>query len=614
MAFILRLLGRFWRGLDGLRKFLHLLVLLTLFAVLLVALHPASPKMPAKAALWVRPSGVLVEQLSGDPFNQAVNQATGQPNPETRVRDLTDAIRAAAKDSRIKVLVLDTRDLTGGGVTKLAQVAFALDEFRASGKKVLSHGGYVSQTQYYLMAHADEIWLEPTGLVALEGFASYRTYFHDLLDKIGVTVNVFKVGTYKSAVEEYTVSKMSPADREQTEAYVKPLWAAYEAAVTKARHLPDGAITAYINNSVTALHELKGDAALMAEQQHLITGRKNRIEFEAMVSAITGEDESTHRFNAVDTAQYLASNLVGDSDESGPAEAKVAVFSAVGVIKDGEQEPGTVGGDTLAELLHDARFDKSVKAVVLRVDSPGGSVQASERIRQEVEALKTAGKPVVASFGSVAASGGYYISMQADEIYAEPTTITGSIGVFAIVPTFEHVLDKVGITTDGVATSAIADAMNLSRPLSAQTKELTQSGVEFIYNDFIQHVAQGRHKTPEQIDAIAQGRVWLATDALDRGLVDHLGTLKEAIAAAGKRAGLAPGKYGISYREKHLGWQESLLRSLRASARVGMANLGLAQSSHPALDHVVGRLDQASRQLANFKDPRGLYLYCNCAP
>ena len=612
MAMVLRFLGRLWAALDVVRKFLHLILMLALFAIVWAAFHPASPVLPRHAALLVRPEGRLVEQLSGDAVDRAIGEANGRSSPETLVKDLTDTIRAAGKDPRIGAIVLDASELSGGGLSKLEAVATALREFRATGKKVLAHGAYVTQEQYYLLASADEVWLEPAGAVVIDGYAAYRHYFRDVLDKLGVTVNVFKVGTYKSFVEQYTQAAMSAADREQTDGYLRPLWASYEAAIVKARGLGDGALTAYVGKAVEGLRAAKGDAALFAEQQGLVNGRKTRIEFEARVAELVGIDPDTHGFNAVDVAQYQAVARTHLSDDEGPTGTRVAVLPAVGEIRDGEQPPGTIGGESLARLLHDVRYDKSVRAVVLRIDSPGGSVQASEQIRQEVEALKQAGKPVVSSFASVAASGGYYIAMESDEIYAEPTTITGSIGVFAILPTFERAMGKIGVGSDGVGTSPLAGATDLTRPLTPEVRDVLQQSVEFTYGQFIGRVAKARGKTPEEIDAIAQGRVWIAADALSRGLIDHVGGLKDAIRAAAARAGLKEGQYGVSYREKQLTWREALMRNVRADGARLAASAGLTPRSRPGVERALNALDGMAAAIASFSDPRGVYLYCGC--
>lgn len=612
MSALFRFLGRLWRGLDGLRKVLHLVLLLALFAIVWAAFHPPSPVLPRRAALVVEPEGRLVEQLSGDPVDRAFAEAGNRTRPETLVRDVTDSIRAAAKDARIAALVLDTSELDGGGLTKLEAIAAALRDFRATGKKVYSHGALVSQEGYYLMAQADQVWLEPGGAVGIDGFASYRHYLHDLLDKLAVTVNVFKVGTYKSAVEQFTQSQMSAADREQTSAYIKPLWAAYESSVVTARKLKDGALTSYVDDAPQNLRAVKGDAALMAERAGLIDARKTHVEFESQLVALVGEDPDSHSFNSVDYQQYAAVALRGERGESGPSDVRVAVLPAIGEIKDGDQPPGTVGGDSFARLLREARFDKSVKAVVLRIDSPGGSVLASEEIRQEVDALKAAGKPVVASFGSVAASGGYYIAMDSDQIYAEPTTITGSIGVFAVLPTFERTLAKIGVGTDGVATSKFAGLTDLTHELSPEAKDVLQQSVEFTYWQFVGHVAAARKQTPEQIDAIAQGRVWIATDARSRGLVDEIGGLEAAIKGAAKLAKLSEGSYGISYREKRLTWREALVRSIGSTASSTLIKLGLYQATYPELARALSGVERELHTIASFNDPRGIYLYCAC--
>jgi protease IV len=606
------LIGRFfaglWRVLDGTRKVLHLVLLLVIFGVLWAALRQSVPLVPQGAALIVRPQGRLVEQLSGDPVDRAFAEATSRPLPETLVREVTDSIDAAGKDARIQAIVLETGDLTGGGFSKLEAVARSLRAFRARGKKVYAYGEYLTQEQYYLAAQADELWLDPAGLIELEGFGAFRHYYKDLLDKLGVTLNVFKVGSFKSYAEQYTRMDMSSEDREQTEAWLKPLWQAYAQGIEHARKLKEGALAAYVNELVPRLQATHGDAALMAEQGGLVTGRKNRVEFEAHVADAVGEDTVLHGYRAVRDRDYRQLRRTDGFHRRGPA---VAVLVAVGEIADGERPPGEIGGESLAGVLREARFDADIAAVVLRIDSPGGSMMASERIRAELDALKAAGKPVVASFSSVAASGGYYIAMDADEIWAESTSITGSIGVFALVPTFERTLGKIGVGADGTATSKIAAGARLERPLGPELKEALQLGVEDAYARFVGHVADGRGKSREEIEALAQGRVWLAPDAASRGLVDHLGSVEEAVAAAAARAHLQPG-FVTEWREKHLSLREAILRDLRMEgARIAarLANSGLNRDGFAAL---YARLAATLAPLARLGDPRGLYAYCAC--
>ena len=610
MNLIRRVLGVLWRSLDRLRKVLHLIVLLCLFVAVLAATRHPMPLVPSKAALVVRPEGRIVEQLSGSPFDRSLGAFTGDHEPETLLRDLIDSIHAAAHDSRIRVIVLDTDDMNGGGLTKLRALGEALADFRKTGKKVLAFGRYAGQEQYYLMAQADEVYIDPAGAVGVMGYAAYGLYFRDVLDKLGVEINVFKVGTHKSFTEPYTRRDMSPEDREQTLGWMTPLWKFYQEGVETPRRLPAGSIDGYVRDVVPLLKNAGGDAALLAEQRGLITGRKTALQFERELVGLVGEDTKTHSFTSVDYADYLVATRTEATLTRHPA-GEVAVLVAAGNIVDGERPPGEIGGDSFAAVLRAARYDHDVKAVVLRIDSGGGSMLASEVIRQEVEALKAAGKPVVASFSSVAASGGYYIAMDADQIWAEPTTITGSIGVFGLVPTFAGTLAKIGVASDGVATSPLAGSMHLERALAPETREVLQLGVEHAYRTFVEHVAQGRKRTPEQIEQVAEGRVFLATDALKYGLVDHLGGVDGAVREAARLAKLPDGKYGVSWREKAMTWRERLLRELRAEGE-GLARVAGLTVTPPAVARVMGDADRTLRLLSGFNDPRHLYFYCAC--
>jgi protease-4 len=611
MSALGRLFRFLWRVLDGLRKALHLVLLLAIFAIVLVAARQPLPLVPAKAALVVRPEGRLVEQLSGSPFERSVGVFTSDHEPETLVRDLVDAIHAASHDDRIRVLVLDTEDLSGGGLTKLRALADAIQGFRKSGKKVLAFARNVSQEQYYLMAQADEAYIDPIGAVGVVGYAAYGLYFHDALDKLGVEINVFKVGTHKSFTEPFTRQDMSPEDREQTERWLGPLWQAYQAGVEQGRRLPAGAVDAYVRDAVPALRAIGGDTAELAQQRHLVTGRKTWLEFERQVIGLVGADHSTHSFNAVSDSEYLAATRPESALTRHPA-GQVAVLVAAGNIVEGEGPPGEIGGDSFAAVLRKARYDDDVKAVVLRIDSGGGSMLASEVIRQEVEALQAAGKPVVASFSSVAASGGYYIAMNANEIWAEPTTITGSIGVFGMLPTFEKTLAKLGVASDGVATSPLAGLMHVERSMTPESREVLQLGVNHAYHDFVGRVAKARKRSPEDIEKLAEGRVYIATEAARIGLVDHLGDVDAAIRSAARLAKLADGKYGVSWREKELTWREALLRQIRAESQLLARRAGLAAAAPPVAARALDAAERQLRTLAGFNDRRHLYYYCGC--
>ena len=609
--------GRFirslWRFLDGLRKVLHLLLLLALLTIVVIASRQPLPLVPSGAALLVKPEGRLVEQLSGSAWERSLGAFGADHEPETLVRDLVEAIHAAASDRRIKALVIDTSELSGGGLTKIGTVADAIAEFRKSGKQVLAWGEFLTQDQYLLAAEADELYLEPGGALGVVGFAAYGLYFRDALERLGVDVNVFKVGTHKSATEPFTRQDMSAEDRAQTEGWLLPLWSAYERRVEAARKLAAGSVERYVREAVPGLTASGGDAALYAEQRGLVTGRKTRLEFEQRVVALVGADATAHSFNAIGHAAYLVAARSKAALKRHPA-GQVAVLVAAGTIMGGERPPGAIGGQSFADVLRKVRYDSDVKAVVLRIDSGGGSVAASEQIRQEVAALKAAGKPVVASFSSVAASGGYYIAMESDRIFAEPTTITGSIGVFGLLPTFQKALGKLGIGSDGVATSTLAGTMHLERSLGPEAKQVLQLGVESTYRDFVARVAAARKQSPADVDRIAQGRVWSGADAQRIGLVDELGGADAAIKAAARLAKLGEGEYGVSWREKELTWRETLLRQMRAESYAAADALGLVPHAPAAVRRVAGAIEGELRTLAAFDDPRGLYSYCGCEP
>jgi protease IV len=599
-----------WRALDALRKVLHLIVLLVMFLLIGAALSPSVPIVPHKAALVIEPQGALVEQLAGDPFDRAIAELYGQQRAETLVRDLTDAIEAAKTDKRIEVLVLDLGHMASGGVAKLEEVAAAIRDFRTSGKKVIAFGEGYDQAQYYLAAQADEVYLDPQGLVLIDGFGYYRTFLKGVIDKLAVDVNIFRAGKFKSYTDQFSRSDMAESEEEESLSWLNALWAQYQAGIVKARKLDQNAIADYANNFAAAAKEQRGDLAAVALDKKLVTDLKSRREFEDELKAIVGEDDKEHTYRGIPHWEYLASvrpahalHLDGD---------RVGVVVASGEILDGEQPPGTVGSDSLARLLRDALHNDSIKAVVLRIDSPGGSMFASEVIRREIDALRDAGKPVVASMSSVAASGGYYIAMDANEIWASPATLTGSIGVFAVFPTVERTLGKFGITIDGVGTTPLADALRLDRSLHEDAKQVLQSSVEHAYSVFVDNVATARKKSFDDIDAVAQGRVWAGIDASQQGLVDHLGSYKDALNAAAKLAKLGK-DYKVEYIEPPLGWREAIaLQSQALAARFGHAVAPERQLIAGA-KRWFAPLEEELARLSRFTDPKQVYYYCPCA-
>jgi protease-4 len=598
-----------WRGLDALRRFLHLLLLLAVVGVVIGALHSGTPRLPEKAALVIRPSGELVEQLSGEPIERALSEAQGSNDPQTLLWDLTTAIRAAASDARIGALFIDTDDLDSAGQVKLEELSAAIGEFRRSGKKVIAYGSYFLRGQYYLAAQADEVYLDPFGLLVLDGYSQYHMFFKDALDKLSVDMHLFRAGKFKSAGEAFTRRDMSPEDREESEAYLKALWHGYTVSVAQARHLQPEVITTYANTYVDQVTAAHGDSAKVAKDSGLVTDLQTRQQVESRLIAAVGADPSGKSFRQVTVSDYLRATHA-DEKLRGKGAA-VGVVIASGMMLDGKQPPGTIGGESTAQLLRQARLDDDVRAVVIRIDSPGGSTLASEQIYREVRALKEAGKPVVISMSDLAASGGYYISAPADEIIASANTITGSIGVFASVPTVNRSLARIGINVDGVGTTPLS-GIRLDRPLPDNVAKLLQSKVEFTYEQFLAHVAAGRGKTRDAVDLIAQGRVWAGADALPIGLIDRFGSYQDAVQSAAKRAGLKDG-YGVRRIEPELTWPQQLLLQLRSTGDDMLERIGWARSGLGAIAQHLAPIDREIERWTRLSGPYSSYAYCFCS-
>ncbi|HEU4516956.1 MAG TPA: signal peptide peptidase SppA [Steroidobacteraceae bacterium] len=595
-----------WFALDGLRKVLHLILLLALFGLLLAASQSELPFVPDKAALVLTPRGQLVEELSGDPLDRALARASGEFLGETRIRDLVDVVDEARDDDRIQALVLDLEKLEGAGLPMMQDLAQSIRWFRESGKKVYAYAQSYSQRQYYLAAQADEVYLDPMGFILIEGYGYYRTYYRGTLDKLAVDINVFRAGSHKSAPEVWTRTNMSPEDRADAEVRVGALWDAYKSDVGAARGLDPALIQAFADEAATGIRATGGDVAQYALARGLVDGLKTRQEFEELIAKVAGDDEETV-YSAVDWDGYLPYVRSEESLRSG-GDKTIAVVVASGEILDGRRGPGLVGGDSLARLLRDAKDDEDIAAVVLRIDSPGGSIMASEVIRREVAALKAAGKPVVASMSTVAASGGYYIAMNADRILAAPTTITGSIGVFAVIPTFQRTLDKIGIVSDGFGTTRLSGQTDLDRGLGPDAKEILQATVERHYRTFVEGVAAARKRRPEEIDSLAQGRVWTGADAKAAGIVDELGGIDEAIAAAAGLAGLEEGDYGVQWTEQERTWRDELALHLQGAA-AWVVDATVPQRE--TLPYIGVTIERARALLALAAEGRPVYL-CAC--
>jgi protease IV len=613
---IFNLFGTLWRALDGLRKVLHLFILMTLFIVVIAAINPDRPVVPAGAALILSPQGALVEQLSGDPMDRAIAKARGIPQQEALIKDLIEAVRKAKDDPKINVLVLQLEGLGGAGLSKLQDLANELVLFKASGKPVIAVGDVFTKNQYYLAAHADDIYMHPMGSVLIDGYSRFTPYYRTAIENLSIDFNVWTVGEYKSFVEPITRDDMSDEDREAAGQYLGALWDAYQADVTAARELQGDALQLYADNAAELLRGAEGDSARMALEYGLVDELLDRHEISERIASLLNspdsndDEDASDRYPRIGHQAYL--DLIHEADRGQRADDRVAVVVASGMILDGSQSPGAVGGDSTAELIRRAADDERVKALVLRVDSPGGSAFASEVVLRALEVYQQSERPLIASMGSVAASGGYWISMSADEIWASPTTLTGSIGIGATLPTFQRSLDRLGVHVDGTGTTALAGQFDSFRELGPDVVSMIGQSIQHGYDQFISKVAAYRGRPVDEIDAVARGRVWIATDAQSHGLIDNLGTLDDAIASAAQLAGLEDNDYEVVYIEKRLDFAERIALELAAVAAPLTQALGFGSVLPGEIQRIVDIVAEPFRFLEKLNDPRDLYAFCFC--
>ena len=599
-----------WNGLDFVRKFLHLIVLIVLFSALLGAFSSSVPQLPSNAALLLNPQGYLVDELEGDAVTRALDELQGTAVRQTLVRDITDALDWARDDNAVQAVVLDLDGLLGGGPTKLEAVARAIEKFKTSGKPVHAFGSFYSQQSYYIAAHADEIWLNDNGGVFFDGYGVFRNYFREAIDKLDIEWNVFRVGSHKSFAEPYLRNDMSAEDRDSSLVWLTDLWQRYLADVSAAREIDANIVDSFANNLDNVLATAGGDWASAALETGLVDRLASRPEMRAFMMEIVGEDsESDGTYNAVELQRYVRSKRILNPEDIGDSN-NIALVVASGPVVDGRAPPGQIGGDTTAELIRRARTDDSVSALVLRIDSGGGSVFASDVILAEILAFKATGRPVVASMGSVAASAGYWLAAPADRIYAMPTTITGSIGVVGMFPTFEKSLANLGVHSDGVGTTELAGQFRLDRALSERAKRIIQTFVNQDYDRFITGVAQYRGMEKAAVDAVAQGKVWSGEDAREIGLVDEFGGVDAAIAAAAELAGIEPGAWHVKPIAQELTpTQELLLQLTEATAAAGIR----LPAGRPGVgSRLWASLQERFTVLDRYNDPRAVYSLCFC--
>ena len=622
MQAILTFLKYCWRGLNFIRDCVMNLVFL-LFVLLLGAILSLSSYMDGEKVELVGEQGALLLNLDGyladnrdsqPEWERALQELDNQHVPgKISTFDVVYAIEQAANDERIKGLVLDLNYFEGADIPAFEYVGESLKNFKKTEKPVIAFSDNYTQAQYLLASYADEIYLNPRGSVFIQGLAAQNLYFKEMLDKLEVTPHVFRVGTYKSAVEPFLRNDMSPEARRNLQQWLNGMWTNYKDIIATNRKIDQNSVLPDAKTFLKELKALKGDSTAYVEQRKLVTQLASRSELDKKLIELFGSNKDDEP-KLLSFNRYL--KALPDRMLSEDSEHKIAVVNVEGVIVDGESYQDEVGGNTVSRLLSEANADKDVKAVVLRVNSPGGSAFASEVIRQEVDALQKAGKPVVVSMGSMAASGGYWISSTADYIVADKNTITGSIGIFALFPTFEKTVKKWGISSDGVATSELSD-LSLLRPLSSELNDVFQMEIEYGYDEFLSVVSKGRKLSKEEVDKIAQGQVWLGQDAYKNKLVDELGNFDTALNKAIELANakLADDQKTDDYSvewfvEEDDSTLNKLMSGLRSSAK------SLVKST---VDETIGlpkeaaQIKQSLGVLTKFNDPKGQYLYClNC--
>ncbi len=596
-------IGKF---ITHLKNFFINALFLFVMAILVYSLIPKEEvAIPEKSILRLDISGNIVEEsraISSFEKFFATSLDPESPPPETVLQDILDTIATGAEDNHIAILLLNLKNMGHAGLNQLQTIGMALDEFRTSGKKIIAAEDNYSQTQYYLASHADEIIINPMGGVDLHGFGAYRLYFKKALEKLSINYNIFKIGSYKSAVEPLTRNNMSPEDRHQNEIWLSALWQVYTDDIIKHRKISKKAIDHYTNNISQAVQSTGGDLSLLAKQTGLVDNILTRNQTRTHLSALCGDEKTAA--NIISSVNYLKA-LQRSYQQHNGTSAKIGLIIAEGNILPGRQKPGLIGGDSLAALLKKSRLNSSIKAVVLRINSGGGSAFASEIIRQEILELKKKGKPVVVSMGSLAASGGYWIAADADEIWASPATLTGSIGIFGAIPTFENSLANIGIYSDGVGTTPLAAGLNISRPLPDQLKTAMQQTIEFNYDKFLNIVAGGRHMEKRRVHALAQGRVYDGKTAQSLGLIDRLGTLAEAVTSAAAKAHLK--NYSTEYIRTAPSVSDKFLKLLESSERTFFTAGGV---HNPWLQRVKRTFRTNMESLLLLDDPHKIYAHC----
>lgn len=598
-----------WSGLGaiqrGIVRVIGLILMIIVVFMLIGSLFSSDTvRVGSSGALSLNLNGRLVEERTIVSPSGALQAALfgGGGGNEILLDDVVNGLRLAAEDEDVTTLVLHLSDFGGAMPSSLHTLAAEMRAFRETGKTIIAHADMYGDANWFLAAHADEVILHPQGMAIVEGYSSFRTYFRGLLDRLGVTVNIFRVGEFKSAIEPYERADMSEADYEARSFLFGDLWAAYTRDAEAARGLTPGTLQRIADNADTLVQGVNGEISQLALDEGLVDQLLGRTAFNAMLDERFGTLDDGARPDLTDFFEWYNANK---EEASGNGRNVIAVINAVGTIVDGEADGGTIGGDIHARLVRQARLDPNVKAIVLRIDSGGGGVFASELIREELAQARADGITVIASMGGVAASGGYWIATPAHEIWAHPTTITGSIGIFGLVPTFENTLEQVGVTSDGYASTRLGGAISVERGINEYAAAIYQASINAGYEQFLSVVGEARGMSRDAVDAVAQGRVWTGSQALERGLVDRLGTFDEAVSRAAELAELEAGDYQLKVFSEERSQFEALLAAFGLDEEASSGLLGTG-----ALVRLAGDVAQEVHAVELMNDPTGRYAVC----
>lgn len=605
-----------WKVINGTRKVILNLIFFLILAVFLVSLFSEEDlvEVPENGIMVLNPNGMLVEEKFWvDPVSKVLNEAMGANDevPEVLLSDVVDSIEKAKTDERIGALYLNLKNLYPSGLNKLQVVAEALDDFRTSGKPIISNADYYDQHQYYLAAHADQLYLNPMGGVVFEGLDYTQLYFKDLLDKLKVQPQVFKVGKFKAAVEPFIRNDMSDEAREANEFLYSALWDSFRTDVAAARNINPLVTSGKVDDYLSAFNSANGDMAKMALETNMVDALRTRTEVRNELINLAGYDKEEDTFRHITYDNYLATEKDVPESLQPTDRSQIAVVVARGQIVNGSQKAGMIGGDSTAKLIREARNNKQTKAIILRIDSPGGSAFASEIIRQEILQAKEAGIPVIASMSTVAASGGYWIAADADKIVAAPTTITGSIGVFGLLMTLEDSFAAIGIHSDTVSTTEIS-SLNPLEEMTDYQKNLVQSSVETTYEDFLTIVSNARNMSRDDVHEVAQGRIWTGKQAMERGLVDQLGNFDDSVSVAAQLAAIDD--YDVKIIQQELSSKEQFFADLFNSTSEYIPAPSVGGEAKHWLMGTLNKVKTETAVLQNFDDPKNVYSYCALCP